>query len=156
MDPVKSTDKRGVLFYTGAAGLLTVMAVEVIAVVGRHARLPLLGALEMAQAAIVPAACASMLIASLAGAHAVVHLMTERLPERARQWMARVSHLLAGVFFSGLCIGEAWLTGEYWNSFEETDVLRIPLRPLRILVTLCAGLLALIFFTRRHRGGDRR
>ena len=126
------------------------MVVEVIAVVGRHARLPLLGALEMAQAAIVPAACASMLIASLAGAHAVVHLMTERLPERcapmdgARQricWRACSSR--------GLCIGEAWLAGEYWNSFEETDVLHIPFRPLRMLVTLCAGLLALIFFALR-------
>jgi TRAP-type C4-dicarboxylate transport system permease small subunit len=106
----------------------------------------------MAQAAIAPAACASMVIASLAGTHAVVHLVTERMPERVRGWMARASALLAAVFFIALSTGAAWLTAEFWNSFEETDVLHIPFRPLRVLVTLCAGSLALIFLSRALRG----
>ena len=54
MDPVKPVKPRGVLFYVGSAGLLSVMAIEAVAVAGRHLRTPLLGALEMAQAAIVP------------------------------------------------------------------------------------------------------
>ena len=148
MDPVKPHVERGVLFYVGSAGLLAVMVVEVIAVIGRHVRVPLLGALEIAQAAIVPAACASMVIASLTGAHAAVHLVTERMPERVRGVMSRVSAMLAGVFFTGLSIGSCWLTFEFWNSFEETDVLHIPFRPLRVLVTICAAALALIFFHR--------
>lgn len=151
MDPVKPQVKRDVLFYAGAAGLLTVMVVEVIAVIGRHVRVPLLGALELAQAAIVPAACASMVIASLTGAHAAVHLVTERMPERVRAAMARISALLAGVFFTGLAIGSCWLTIEFWSSFEETDVLHIPFRPLRVLVTICAAALALNFFHRAIR-----
>lgn len=155
MDPVTPVAKRGALFYVGAAGLLAVMVIEVVAVIGRHTRNPLLGALEMAQAAIAPAACASMVIASLAGANAVVHLVTERLPERWRGWTSRLSALLAGVFFAGLCVGAGWLTGEFWNSFEETDVLHIPFRPLRVLVTVCAGALALIFFMRSARSGRR-
>jgi TRAP-type C4-dicarboxylate transport system permease small subunit len=155
MDPVKSPAPRGALFYIGAAGLLGVMLIEVVAVIGRHSRLPLLGALEMAQAAIVPAACAAMIIAALAGAHAAVHLVTERLPERARQWTTRASCLLAALFFSGLCAGTSWLTVEFWNSFEETDVLRIPFRPLRILVSLSAGTLAGVFLHRALRPGDR-
>lgn len=148
MDPVKPHVERGVLFYVGSAGLLAVMVVEVIAVIGRHVRVPLLGALELAQAAIVPAACASMVIASLTGAHAAVHLVTERMPERVRGVMSRVSAMLAGVFFTGLTIGSCWLTFDFWSSFEETDVLHIPFRPLRVLVTICAAALALNFFHR--------
>jgi TRAP-type C4-dicarboxylate transport system permease small subunit len=151
MDPVKAPAPRGLLFYTGAAGLLAVMLIEVVAVIGRHARLPLLGALEMAQAAIVPAACAAMIIAALAGTHAAVHLVTERLPERAREWTARASSLLAGLFFSGLCAGASWLTADFWNSFEQTDVLHIPFRPLRVLVALSAGALAVVFLHRALR-----
>lgn len=156
MDPVTPPPRRGPLFYVGSAGLLAVMAIEAVAVAGRHSRLPLLGALEMAQAAIVPAACASMIIASLAGTHAVVHLLIERLAERARARVLRASGLLAGLFFAGLCVGMAWLSAEFWNSFEETDVLHIPFRPLRALVTLCAGVLALIFFARAWRPGARK
>jgi TRAP-type C4-dicarboxylate transport system permease small subunit len=152
MDPVKPVKPRGVLFYVGAAGLLSVMAIEAVAVAGRHLRTPLLGALEMAQAAIVPAACASMVIASLAGALATVHLLTERLPEHLRARLARASALLAAVFFTALAVSAGWLTAEFWNSFEQTDVLRIPFRPLRVLVTLCAGTLAVIFFVRALRG----
>jgi TRAP-type C4-dicarboxylate transport system permease small subunit len=155
MDPVTPPGKRGPLFYVGAIGLLSVMVIESIAVVGRHARMPLLGALEMAQAAIAPAACASMIIASLAGTHAVVHLVSERLPEHWRAHTARVCALLSAIFFSSLCIGAGWLLGDYWNSFEETDVLHIPFRPLRVLVTISAGALALIFFARAVRGGRR-
>jgi TRAP-type C4-dicarboxylate transport system permease small subunit len=151
MDPVKTPAPRGVLFYVGAAGLLCVMLIEVVAVIGRHTRLPLLGALEMAQAAIVPAACAAMVIAALAGAHAAVHLVTERLPPGARALAARVSALLAAVFFAGLCVGACWLTVEFWNSFEETDVLHIPFRPLRVLVAFAAGALAVIFLHRALR-----
>jgi TRAP-type C4-dicarboxylate transport system permease small subunit len=156
MDPVKPQVNRGVLFYVGACGLLAVMVIEVIAVIGRHVRVPLLGALELAQAAIVPAACASMVIASLTRAHAAVHIVTERLPEHVRSGMARFSSILAGVFFSGLATGSCWLTYEFWNSFEETDVLHIPFRPLRVLVTICAVALAIIFFHRGVSRGDRK
>jgi TRAP-type C4-dicarboxylate transport system permease small subunit len=156
MDPVSPPVRRGVLFYIGAIGLLAVMMIEVIAVFGRHLRIPLLGALEMAQASIVPAACAAMVIASLLGTHAVVSIVTERLPEQWRHRMARVSASLSGLFFIGISVGSAWLTLEFWTSFEETDVLHIPFRPLRVLVTLCSIALALIFLHRAVRPGERR
>ena len=155
MDPVKPEARGGLLFYIGATGLVLVMVIEVIAVTGRHIRIPLLGALEMAQASILPAACASMVIASLAGTHAVVHLLTERLSARPREWLARASALIATLYFAGLCVGAAWLTTDYWNSFEESDVLHIPFRPLRILVTVCAAALAMIFLHRALRGGKK-
>lgn len=154
MDRMKPEARGGALFYIGAAGLLLLMAIEAVAVVGRHVRIPLLGALEMAQAAILPAACASMVIASLAGTHAVVHLLTERLPPRPRDWLSRISALIAALYFAGLCVGASWLMLDYWNSFEESDVLHIPFRPLRVLVAVSAGALALIFLHRRIRRAE--
>jgi TRAP-type transport system small permease protein len=156
MDPMKPGPTRGILFYVGASGLLAIMLIEAVGVLGRALRLPLLGALEMAQASIVPAACAAMVIASLAGSHAVVHLVTERLPERQRAILARVAASLAALFFAGLSFGAAWLTAEFWDSFEESDVLHIPFRPLRVLVTVSAIALTCIFLHRAVRPGSRR
>lgn len=155
MDPVKDAPRGGVLFYAGAAGLLLVMVIETIAVIGRHVRIPLLGALELAQAAIVPAACASMVIASLAGTHAVVHLVTERVPPNARLTLDRLSSALAALFFGGLAFAASWLTFDFWGSFEESDVLHIPFRPLRVVVAISAAALSLIFLNRTFRRGER-
>jgi hypothetical protein len=65
----------------------------------------------------------------------------------------RFGAVLAGLCFAALAAGSAWLTAETWNSFEQTEVLDIPVRPLRVLVTLTAVALALIFFYRAARPG---
>ena len=155
MDPLNppETRQRGVLFYIGAAGLLAMMLIEAVAVIGRHIGAPLMGALEIVQVAIVPAACASMLIATLHGAHAAVHMVTERMPAAAQRWAFRFGSVLAGLCFAALCAGSAWLCVEYWNSFEHTEVLHLSFRPLRVLVTLAAAALALAFFHRALGAG---
>jgi TRAP-type C4-dicarboxylate transport system permease small subunit len=153
MDPVttRQSGGRGFLYYAGSAGLLTVMLIESAAVVGRHLGLPVLGALEIAQAAIVPATCAAMLIAGLRGAHAAVHMVTERLPEGVRRGFGRGSSVLAGLYFSALSIGSIWLAVEYWNSFEQTEVLHVPFRPLRALVSIALVAIAVAFFAHALR-----
>jgi TRAP-type C4-dicarboxylate transport system permease small subunit len=143
--------RRGPLFFVGAAGLLTMMLVETAAVIGRHIGMPVTGALEIAQAAIVPAACAAMLIATLRGAHAAVHMLTDRMPAAMQRWVFGAGSILAGACFTALAAGSAWLSIEYWNSFEQTEVLHIPFRPLRALVTLAAAALALVSFVRAVR-----
>ncbi len=148
MDSLNPPGGRGLLFYAGAGALLAAMLVETVAVIGRHAHLPLTGALEIVQVAIVPAACASMLVATLRGAHAAVHLFTDRMPETLRRRVVLAGATLAGICFTALSVGCAWLTVEYWNSFEQTEVLHIPFRPVRVLVTLSAALLAAAFFRR--------
>ena len=140
--------RRGPLFYVGSAGLLTAMLVEAAAVIGRHAGMPVTGALEIVQAAIVPAACASMLIATLRGTHAAVHMLTDRLSGDTRGRVLRIGYFLAAAWSAALCAGSAWLAMEFWSSFEQTEVLHIPFGPLRAIVTLAAGGLALVFF--RH------
>lgn len=153
MDELKQNEPatRGLLFYIGATGLLTMMVVETAAVIGRRIGMPITGALEIAQVAIVPAACAAMLIATLQGAHAAVHMLTDRMPESAQRWVFGFGSVLAGLCFAALAGGSTWLALEYWNSFEESEVLDIPFRPLRALVALAAAALSLVFFHRTMR-----
>jgi TRAP-type transport system small permease protein len=140
--------KRGPLFYIGAGGLLSMMLVETLAVIGRHIGVPVTGALEIVQVAIVPAACAAMLIATLNGAHAAVHMVTDRMPQSLQRSVLRVGSVLGGLCFTALAVGSAWISIEFWNSFEKTEVLHIPFRPLRAAVTVAAACLALVFFRR--------
>ncbi len=147
MDTVntKNESPRGVLFYIGSIGLLGMMVVEATAVIGRHIGVPFLGAIELVQAAIVPAACAAMLIATQRGAHAAVHMVTERMPERMRQPIARAASVLAALFFAALCAGGTWLAIEYWDTFEKSEVLHLPFRPLRAIVALTGAALTVAF-----------
>lgn len=153
MDPVKPQEKPrlGFMFFVGSAGLLAVMLVEAVAVVGRHIGKPVLGALELAQAAIVPAACAAMLIATMRSAHAAVHMIIDRLPPSWRELTERVGAGLAALFFGALTVGAVWLASDYWNGFEHTEVLHIPFRPLRMLVALSALSLTALFLYRAFR-----
>ena len=110
-----------------------------------------MGALEIVQAAIVPAACAGMLIATLRGAHAAVHMLTERLTEATRARVELGTAVLAALLFAALCGGAAWLASEYWNSYEQSEVLHIPFRPLRLLVAFTAAGLSVAFLYRALR-----
>lgn len=141
-EPSRKT--RGPLFYIGAAGLLTVMVIETVSVIGRHSGWPLLGAIEIIQAAILVAACAATVIATLERAHATVHLVVERLPALWQSILARCGSLLSAAFFAGLAAGAGWLASDFWNAHEESELLHISFRPLRILTSLAAAAVAAI------------
>lgn len=136
---------RGPLFYIGAAGLMLAMLVETFAVIGRHAGIPLLGALEIIQACILLMASAAMLSATMSKGHATVTLLTHRVGERARQCLHAFAHLLSALFFVGLSAGALWLAVDSWNDYEQSELLHIPFRPLRIVSLAAAGAIALVF-----------
>jgi TRAP-type C4-dicarboxylate transport system permease small subunit len=147
--------QRGPLFYIGAAGLLTLMVVETLSVIGRHVGLPLLGALEVIQAAILAAACAAMVIATITQAHASVHLLVERLPQPVRTALSRFASTLSALFFFGLAAGSLWLTVEFWNAHEQSELLGISFRPLRMVTTISTAAVALLFAYRAVRSTRR-
>lgn len=96
---------RGVqrwLFYVGAAGLLFAIGADALAVLGRHLGIPLLGSIELMQAAILLASSAAMVLATVAKKHAVVHLLIDRLSARRRNVMERVHALLGALFLRHL------------------------------------------------------
>jgi TRAP-type C4-dicarboxylate transport system permease small subunit len=142
---------RGPLFYVGATGLLIVMTVETIAVIGRRIGWPLLGAIEIIQAAILLAACAATVSATLNQAHATVHLLVDRLPARPKEWLLRFADVLSALFFAGLAVAATWLAMDFWQAHEESELLHISFRPLRAITALAAAAIAAIFLYRALR-----
>lgn len=147
---------RGPLFYIGAAGLLLAMGVETIAVLGRHAGIPFLGALEIIQTAILLTATAAMVSATLSRSHASVTLLIDRVGPTTRWVLDKISALLSALFFTGLAAGSLWLTIETWNEFEQSELLQIPFRPLRAISFAAVMAIALLFvrdlFRRKGEG----
>lgn len=139
------------VFMIGAAGLLIATATDALAVLGRHAGFGLLGSIEIVQAAVVLAASAAVIGTTLAGAHASVHILTERLKPDAAARLARVSALLSALFFLLLTIGSLWILTELWPGHERTELLGLPLRWLRAL-WVCATAAVTAILLRRAFG----
>jgi TRAP-type C4-dicarboxylate transport system permease small subunit len=142
---------RGVqrwLFHVGAAGLLFAIGVDAVAVLGRHLGIPLLGSIELMQAAILLASSAAIVLATVAKKHAVVHLLIDRLSPAQRSVMERVHALLSAVFFAALSIGSVWIAFDLRNGHEQSELLRIPFAPLRILSIVAVLAVTAIYLVR--------
>ena len=137
-----------ICFYIGAAGLLIAMATDAIAVVGRHVRLPLLGSIEIVQACIVMAASAAMVGATVAKGHAAVHILIERVPPLWANLLERLSNLVGALVAAALFVGSIWIVIDLWDGAERTELLSIPLMPLRLFWCASAALMAIIFLAR--------
>lgn len=142
--PAQSLLSR-IAFAAGAAGLLAAMAIDALAVLGRHTGLQLLGAIELVQTAIVFAGGAAMIVATLAGTHAAVHILTERVSPRANRTLAAIAHTLSAALFLALVAGSAWVASDLWSGFEQTELLHIPQRWLRLVAIACFAVVALLF-----------
>ena len=129
----------------GSAGLLTATAADALAVLGRHTGVPLLGSIEVVQAAVVLIASSAMIAATLVGSHAAVHIVTERLKPAARRRLGRVAALLSALMYLVLAAGSIWVLSDLWGGHERTDLLRIPLRWLRLLWVAAALFIVLLF-----------
>jgi TRAP-type transport system small permease protein len=136
------------LFYLGAAALLFAVFVDAIAVVGRHIGKPLLGSIELMQVAILVAASSAIVSATLVNKHAVVHLLIDRLPVRARQFMDRIHAMLCAIFFAALAAGSLWIAYDLRGGNEESELLRLPYMPLRVISIVSVLAVALIYAAR--------
>ncbi len=145
LNPSAETQTRGPLFYVGAFGLLLAMVVETIAVLGRHAGIPLIGALEIIQACILLMASTAMLSATLNRGHATVTILTNRVSESTRYGLQAFGHLLSAAYFVALASGAAWLALDAWHEHEQSELLHIPFKPLRIISLLAASAIAIVF-----------
>jgi TRAP-type transport system small permease protein len=135
-------------FYVGATALLFAMATDALAVLGRHLGIPLLGSIELVQAAILLVSSAAIVSATMAEKHAVVHLLLDRLSPRTRALMLRIHAGLCALFFLALCIGSVWIAFDLRNGHEESELLGIPYAPLRLIAILATFGAALICLRR--------
>jgi TRAP-type C4-dicarboxylate transport system permease small subunit len=141
------------LFYLGGIALLFAMAVDAVAVAGRHIGIPLPGSIELVQAAILVASSAAILSATLADKHARVHLVMDRLKGRPLAVLKRIQAVSSVLFFCALAAGSIWIFLDLWGGYEESEVLHIPFAPLRI-VCIVSVLGVAFSFLRRLRGGQ--
>jgi TRAP-type C4-dicarboxylate transport system permease small subunit len=140
------------IFNLGAFSLLLAMAVDTLAVLGRHIGMPFPGSIELVQAAILVASSAAILSATLANKHARVHLLMDRMKGRPLAVLRCVQTALSVLFFCSLAAGSIWIFIDLWGGLEETEVLHIPLAPLRIVSII--SVLGVVFgFLSRFREG---
>lgn len=132
-------------YVLGSIGLLAATAADSLAVAGRHTGLHLLGSIELVQAAVVLLASAAMLMVTIAGGHATVHIVTERLSPLRAIRLRRVTDLVSAAVFLLLAAGSIWVLAELWHGHEQTELLHIPLRWLRLFWVALAILVALHF-----------
>jgi TRAP-type C4-dicarboxylate transport system permease small subunit len=142
-------------FVAGAAGLLLAMGLDTAAVLGRLLGRPLLGSIELIQACVVIAASSSLISATLGGSHASVHVITERLAPERRRGLARFSQLLSALFFTWLLGASLFVAVELWDGREATELLELPIKPLRLFFCASALGVTLLFLgaLRRPRAG---
>lgn len=139
---------RTALVWIGGGALLLAMLVDTLAMLGRQFDRPLLGAIEIVQAAVLIGAAGSLLMAALEGAHARVHLLLQRLPPAGRLWLGRVHALAAMLLWAALLAGSLWITIDLWHGHEHSELVGIPYRPLRVIAVLV--LLVLLVHALRH------
>jgi TRAP-type transport system small permease protein len=131
-------------FVLGAMALLVAMAADATAVLGRHIGLPFLGAIELVQACVVIATSSAMVGATLSGAHATVHILLERVPDGVRRGLLAFGALMGAACFALLAAGSIWIVSDLWGGHERTELLALPIMPLRLF--WCASALLMVSF----------
>ncbi|MFL6577482.1 MAG: TRAP transporter small permease subunit, partial [Povalibacter sp.] len=83
-------------------------------------------------------------------------LLTDRIGPKARGVLQRISALLSVLFFAGLAAGSLWLTVDAWNEYEQSELLHIPFRPLRVISFAAVTAIAVLFLRELFKSrGDR-
>ena len=129
----------------GSVALLVAMASDALAVAGRRLGVPFLGSIELVQTCIVLAASSAMIAATVGGGHAVVHIVIERVGPRWRRGLAVIADVTSAAVFAALAFGSAWLTSDLWGGAEQTELLHLPILPLRLFWCASAAVIAFVF-----------
>lgn len=132
---------RRIAVWTGGAALLAATAVDTLAVVGRNIGLPLVGSIELVQAAVLVSGVFGLIFATAGDDHARVRIVTDRLG-RLRRTVDLLGPLSMALFFAALLAGTVWLAADLWDGHERSELLGVSWRALRLTANL--GLAACI------------
>lgn len=142
-------------FLLGACGLLCAMLIDAAAVVGRGIGIPVLGSIELVESCVVLMASASLVGTTLGEGHASVHILTERLVTPWRIRMKRLADALSALFFAVLALGSLVVASDLWGGDERTELLQLPLAPLRGLWCVSALGIVVLFVAAAVRRNPR-
>jgi hypothetical protein len=129
------TGLRSAMIWAGGIALLAATLIDTVSVIGRQVGFAVHGAIEMIQAAVLVAGSVALVAASVAGNHARVRLVVERLGNW-RKGFEQASDLLTAVFLGALLTGSAWLAADLWHSHEVSELAGIPWRWLRMVANI--------------------
>jgi TRAP-type transport system small permease protein len=134
------------LIWLGGLALLAATLLDTVAVIGRNVGFALHGVIEMIQAAVLVAGGVAIVMATLAGSHARVHLLLDRMPPRRKTLAERLCALGSALFFLAILAGSVWLAADLWGAHEVSELVGVPWRWLRMFANLCllAAVLVLV------------
>jgi TRAP-type C4-dicarboxylate transport system permease small subunit len=135
---------RDLLVLISGGALLVAVAVDALAMIGRQIEVPFLGSIEIVEAVIVFAAGGGLIVATIDRAHARVNLLLERMPGVWRERLRRLHSLAAALLFAALLAGTVWIAIDLWSGHEESELLHIPYRPLRIAAAVTLAVLLVL------------
>ena len=134
-----------IIVWAGGLALLGATAIDTVAVIGRNVGLPLHGSIELVQLAVLLAGSVALLLATIAGSHATVHLVMDRLRGSARDMARRGNTFLTAVFFGLLLAGSGWIAADLWHAHEVSEIVGIPWRWMRLFANACfAGVIVVM------------
>lgn len=145
---------RHALVWLGGAALVAATATDTLSVIGRQVGWPVHGAIEMIQAAVLISGGLSLVLATVAGNHARVHFVLDRLSEGTRAVAQRLCDLAVALFFTALLIGAVWIAADLWNGHEMSELIGVPWVALRAFANLCLAAVVGVTVVRfaRRRG----
>lgn len=143
---------RNAITVLGGIALLGATATDTVAVIGRHVGLPLRGSIELVQFFVLVAGSLALLVATAERAHAKVHLVVDRMGDAGKAAMARLAGLLGAVFFAGLLAGSLWLMADLWSGHEESELLGISWRWMRLFANLTLLATTVVLLAQAVRG----
>jgi TRAP-type C4-dicarboxylate transport system permease small subunit len=143
------------LVIIGGTALVAAMGIDVLAVLGRHTGIPLLGSIELVQVLVAIAGAMALILATLNDRHAVVRIVLARLSGTTATLVKRIDSFAMAVFFLALACGSAWILRELWSSHEETELWLLPYRPLRLMVVLVLFTTTGLVLRKVWQGGDK-
>ena len=143
------------LVWIGGLALLAATAIDTLAVIGRHVGLPLTGSIELMQAVVLVSGAIGLVIATVEQSHARVRLLIQHLGGAMSGLADRLSDGLSLLFFLALLAGSGWIAFELWSGHEQSELVGVPWRVLRLIANLCllaacAVLLRRVFASRQR------
>ncbi|MGX7896627.1 TRAP transporter small permease [Tsuneonella sp. HG222] len=135
---------RSLIIWTGGGALLTATAIDTVSVIGRNIGMPVLGSIELVQAAILVSGVIALVLATIDRSHARVQLVSASLTGLSRHVITRFGRLADVVLFALLLAGSVWLAADLWYGHERSELLGIPWSVLRLIanaaLVACLGI----------------
>ena len=131
---------RKFIVWVGGAAMLAAMGTDTVSVIGRNLGAPLLGSIEIVQAAVLVSGTVALVLATLGDEHARAKLLTRHLSPRGAALSRAFAALAAVLVFAAIAAGSIWVAADLWNGAERSELLGVPWRVLRLIAN--AGFVA--------------